>query len=356
MSRQRSQTFLEASAVNQSNTLQQQSPSDWNEQLRVHKALSGEWVFKGRFNKQGKFEKKPKGSREEFIIRLAPETVAFEKSLTGSPSKSKDIERPQIQCVIKAKKLGDKPTKYLSPVITNRPYPWRMAGIHILTAQETPCVMPPQMKHSLKDLELVRRKQMEYRGWLDKVEIEDQKIRYIPNPDVRISKNGIGYPDSDFVMSIGKATFYGHLDAKLNFIQLTFSMSHGVEYGVFKRKVKYTGDDRFQSHRLDWDSRIGIIVNVRQSDRIEGALVSLVHVGSPADRAGLKSGDHVNAVECPSTGERYPVHDSQSYKNALSRCEPGRPYTWKITRNNHHLELPFTLKKRFDLESLNDEL
>lgn len=358
MSRGRAGTFLNASHGGDFDSTSK--ISTYNEQIRVHSALQGEWVFKGRFDKHGNFVKTPKDQRATFQIKLTPASAAFKKAIeenrTPPVSESGGYE---VACVIKAKKQGETLRKYLNPITVGKSYPWRMASFHILSPSESACLPPPQIKEHPREADLIRRKTLEVRGWLDKsltaISLKTKEV-YNPNPDVRIHKNGHGFPDSDFIMEIGKVTLYGHLDAKLNYIKLTYSVATGVEYGVLRRKDKYTGPDRFESLRVDWNERIGIIVCARASKCAEGAIINVVHPGSPAFKAGLKLGDRIVAIERFETGERYLVHDSLSFKAALSRCEALQPYTWKINRGGESWEAHISLRCRYDPDNAIEEL
>lgn len=326
--------------------------TEWSEQLRIHEALEGKWVFQGRFDNNGNFEKKAKSDREVFIIKLSAATRVFQQAVKNN-FQAFDMSEPEICCRIKAHSLGDKPMNYLHPITTGKTIPWHVGSLHVLSASETASVLPPKIKENPEEADLIRRKTLESRGWLDKSMIAGnrnigEKEHFSVNPDVRIHKNGHGFPDSDFIMQIGKVTLYGHLDPKLNFIKLTYSVANGVEYGVLRRQVKYAGPDRFETLRVSWGGRLGLIISRRHSKHVEGAIINVVHLGSPAFRAGLRIGDRIVAIERPHVGEQFLVHDSFSFKAALSQCEAQEPYNWTVVRGANLLEFKISLAVRYD--------
>ncbi|HEX8775422.1 MAG TPA: DegQ family serine endoprotease [Pyrinomonadaceae bacterium] len=70
---------------------------------------------------------------------------------------------------------------------------------------------------------------------------------------------------------------------------------------------------------------------------VRGALVSSVQPGSPAERAGLKRGDVIMAIN----GAR--VSDSNSLRNQIARTQPGTEVTLTISRDNLSREVRVTL-------------
>eukprot|EP00697_Spironema_sp_BW2_P003344 gnl/Spiro4/14473_TR7804_c0_g1_i1.p1 gnl/Spiro4/14473_TR7804_c0_g1~~gnl/Spiro4/14473_TR7804_c0_g1_i1.p1 ORF type:complete len:525 (-),score=118.52 gnl/Spiro4/14473_TR7804_c0_g1_i1:120-1694(-) len=128
----------------------------------------------------------------------------------------------------------------------------------------------------------------------------------------------------------------------------------GVEYGVFQRATKYTGPDRFKCGRLDWQARLGLVVAQRQeshhTNRTLGVVISHVHLGSPAMKAGFKAFDHIISVD------DHKVTMNSDLKVALTRLPIGVPIAWKVTRMEpqqltgtmvcREVVIPFALKHR----------
>ncbi|MFA5913046.1 MAG: trypsin-like peptidase domain-containing protein, partial [Burkholderiales bacterium] len=76
-----------------------------------------------------------------------------------------------------------------------------------------------------------------------------------------------------------------------------------------------------------------------------GVLVAGVQRGSPADRAGVKPGDVVLAVD----GK--PVRDPDSMRNLIVALAPGKQIRLKLKRDQGELELPVTVGKRPRVQS-----
>jgi Do/DeqQ family serine protease len=68
-----------------------------------------------------------------------------------------------------------------------------------------------------------------------------------------------------------------------------------------------------------------------------GALVSSVQPGSPAERAGLKRGDVITAINGA------PISDSNSLRNQIARTQPGTEVTLTISRDNREQQVRVTL-------------
>jgi Do/DeqQ family serine protease len=70
---------------------------------------------------------------------------------------------------------------------------------------------------------------------------------------------------------------------------------------------------------------------------VRGALVSSVQPGSPAERAGLRRGDVITAVNGA------PVSDSNSLRNMVARTQPGTEVTLTVSRDNREQQFRVTL-------------
>jgi serine protease Do len=70
---------------------------------------------------------------------------------------------------------------------------------------------------------------------------------------------------------------------------------------------------------------------------VRGALVSSVQPGSPAERAGLKRGDVITAINGA------PVSDSNSLRNQIARTQPGTEVSLTIARDSSEQQVRVTL-------------
>ena len=68
-----------------------------------------------------------------------------------------------------------------------------------------------------------------------------------------------------------------------------------------------------------------------------GTIVSSVQPGSPAERAGLRRGDVITAINGA------PVSDSNSLRNQVARIQPGTDVTLTISRDNREQQVRVTL-------------
>src|SRR5690606_29530259 len=91
--------------------------------------------------------------------------------------------------------------------------------------------------------------------------------------------------------------------------------------------------------------RVGVAVQtvtavdaeVYKLPEVRGAEVSTVEKGTPAERAGLRVGDVIMAVD----GE--PIQDSPDLTSTLARRKPGDRVVLTICRDGKELEVPITL-------------
>jgi len=343
MSRSRANTFIEVShnqdAATQLRAMEEENL--WNEQRHLHKCLLGEWAFKGRFDAHGNVVKVPKEHRQIFEVSLHPAVVEYQKKKDARTVG--DNPKPKVSVVFTAKSLGSQVARYLPCIQTNKPEPWRFATLHVLAPKEVPCIVPPPMKDVMKEKQARRMEASKNRRAGKKVTINAQEKLPGYNPDVRIRKGGeLGFADSDFVMNIGSTTVYGHLDSKMNFLKVLFSL-HRIEYGVFQRVTKYAGPDRFKSSRLDWGARLGFMISIRLSDRsTPGAVISNVHPGSPAEVAGFRLFDHIISID------GHPVSNNSDLKVALRRLEADKEVVWRLIRNGQTVECLLALTQHFD--------
>jgi Do/DeqQ family serine protease len=72
---------------------------------------------------------------------------------------------------------------------------------------------------------------------------------------------------------------------------------------------------------------------------VSGALVNQVEPGSPADKAGVKQGDVITAVQGRS------VSDTNELRNAISNIAPGTAVPIKVVRDGHATELSARLEE-----------
>ena len=72
----------------------------------------------------------------------------------------------------------------------------------------------------------------------------------------------------------------------------------------------------------------------------EGALIAGVVRGAPADKAGIKPGDILLAVESK------PIKDAQVMLEVIASQEPGKSTRFKLRRENKEIDLPVVIGKR----------
>ncbi|MGE0129247.1 MAG: DegQ family serine endoprotease [Blastocatellales bacterium] len=90
---------------------------------------------------------------------------------------------------------------------------------------------------------------------------------------------------------------------------------------------------------------LGVTVQAMNSDlaatlglsEVRGALVSQVNSGSAAEKAGIKRGDVITAINGA------PVNDSNSLRNQVARTQPGSEVTLTILRDGREQQLKATL-------------
>jgi Do/DeqQ family serine protease len=70
---------------------------------------------------------------------------------------------------------------------------------------------------------------------------------------------------------------------------------------------------------------------------VRGALVSQINPGSAAEKAGIKRGDVITAINGA------PISDSNSLRNQVARTQPGSDVTLTITRNGREQQVKATL-------------
>ena len=73
---------------------------------------------------------------------------------------------------------------------------------------------------------------------------------------------------------------------------------------------------------------------------IRGALITEVFHGTPADKAGIKLGDILIAVEGS------PITDSSSMLNLVAALNPGKPATFKIVRSQRETDVKVMIGRR----------
>jgi len=71
-----------------------------------------------------------------------------------------------------------------------------------------------------------------------------------------------------------------------------------------------------------------------------GVLITQVEHGGPADKAGVKLGDVLLAVDDK------PVVDTTSMLNMIAALQPGQQARLKVMRNQSESELPVTIGRR----------
>jgi len=118
----------------------------------------------------------------------------------------------------------------------------------------------------------------------------------------------------------------------------------GIGFAIPVNMAKNVMDQLVQNGRVRRGS-LGITIRPVTADiaasmglqDVRGALVNAVANGSPAERAGLKPGDVITALDGA------PVTDTNSLRNAVARSQPGTEVTLTIIRERQPQELRATL-------------
>jgi serine protease DegQ len=82
------------------------------------------------------------------------------------------------------------------------------------------------------------------------------------------------------------------------------------------------------------------IAEAFQIPRREGAIIAGLVRGGPADKAGVKAGDVLIAVEGRA------VKDTPSMLNLISQLEPGRTASLRFVREGREVDLPIVFGRR----------
>jgi serine protease Do len=120
--------------------------------------------------------------------------------------------------------------------------------------------------------------------------------------------------------------------------------SIGIGFAIPANMAKNVMDQLVQTGRVR-RGMLGVNIQAVTSDlassfrltQVRGALVSGVQAGGPADRAGVKRGDVITAINGA------PVADSNALRNMVARTLPGTAVTLTISRDGREQQIPLTL-------------
>lgn len=118
----------------------------------------------------------------------------------------------------------------------------------------------------------------------------------------------------------------------------------GIGFAIPSNMARNVMDQLIKSGKVH-RGLLGVIVQPVTSDLaatlgladVRGALVSQVNVGSAAEKAGIKRGDVITAINGA------PVNDSNSLRNQIARTQPGSEVTLTIIRDNREQQIKATL-------------
>ena len=118
----------------------------------------------------------------------------------------------------------------------------------------------------------------------------------------------------------------------------------GLGFAVPANMAKNAMDQLIKSGKVR-RGMLGVTIQPVTSDlassfglaEVRGALVSSVQAGSPAERAGIRRGDVIVALNGA------PVTDSNSLRNQVARTQPGTDVTLTISRDNREQQVKLTL-------------
>jgi len=118
----------------------------------------------------------------------------------------------------------------------------------------------------------------------------------------------------------------------------------GLGFAIPANMAKNAMDQLVKSGKVR-RGMIGVTIQAVTSDlasslglsEVRGALVSSVQSGSPAERAGIRRGDVIIALNGS------PITDSNSLRNQVARTQPGSEVTLTISRDNREQQVRVTL-------------
>jgi serine protease Do len=121
--------------------------------------------------------------------------------------------------------------------------------------------------------------------------------------------------------------------------------NQGIGFAVPSDLCRWVADSLIKNGKVE-RGMLGVVIQnlspdlakAMNSHRTNGALVSEVTQGSPADKAGIKSGDVVTQFD------NKPVDDENSLKLMVAETAPGKSVPIQIDRNGQTLNLNVTLE------------
>jgi serine protease Do len=121
--------------------------------------------------------------------------------------------------------------------------------------------------------------------------------------------------------------------------------NQGIGFAVPSDLCRWVADSLIKNGKVE-RGMLGVVIQnlspelakAMNSHRTSGALVSEVTPGTPADRAGIKSGDVVTQFD------NKPVDDENSLKLMVAETAPGKSVPIQVDRNGQTLNLNVTLE------------
>lgn len=121
--------------------------------------------------------------------------------------------------------------------------------------------------------------------------------------------------------------------------------NQGIGFAVPSDLCRWVADSLIKNGKVE-RGMLGVVIQnlspelakAMNSHRTSGALVSEVTPGTPADKAGIKSGDVVTQFD------NKPVDDENSLKLMVAETAPGRSVPIQVDRNGQTLNLNVTLE------------
>ncbi|QDU60835.1 Aminopeptidase YwaD precursor [Planctomycetes bacterium Pan216] len=138
--------------------------------------------------------------------------------------------------------------------------------------------------------------------------------------------------DADKINVVGIRRIADYADAIL---QELLEMKERPEYVKLKDEDPHAGMDISSTGPRPY---LGTLPDYE--DEVDGCLLNGVQPGSPAQKAGLKEGDIITAID----GK--PVHTVREYATRLYRCKPGATVTITIKRGEEKKDLEVKLGSR----------
>jgi Do/DeqQ family serine protease len=120
----------------------------------------------------------------------------------------------------------------------------------------------------------------------------------------------------------------------------------GIGFAIPSNMARTVMDELVKRGKVE-RGQLGVVVQQINSDlaaslglnNVQGVLVSSVMAGGAADKAGIKVGDAILALN------GHPIQDTNSFRNAIASTAPGTDVTLTVNRNGQQMEIHAKLQQ-----------